>query len=123
MTTTRHVPVILYACSATEYAWDTGLPIKILGRHSARLPRACYEAIVAARAALEAQPTWDSITVASNLECDALQTLLDASPDWRTGDEAFLLYRFAGLYLRLTHKHDEQTQIEFAVCLADGSSL
>lgn len=117
------VPVVLYECDATDYAWDTGLPDDILGRIPAKLPRSCYDDIVTARAALVRHRGWDSITVASQLESDALRALLDASDDWRTGHETFKLYQFPGLFLRLTHKHDAQTQVEFEVCLADGTSL
>lgn len=117
------VPIVIFGCNASDCADATGLPEDMDDRHNATISNETYNAIVKAKAALDANPAWECIAVSSDMDCGPLQQALDAADMWRTGTEEFLVYRFGGLYLRLLHKDNRQAEIEFEVTRPDGSSV
>ena len=122
-TATQAIAITLFACNASDDAWANDLQPAINDRHQATISQETYDAIAAARAALSLNPTWESIAVASDMECGTLKTALDESGSWRTGSEEFLVYQFPGLYLRILHKDNRQAEIEFEVTFPDGTSI
>ncbi len=117
------VHITLFACNASDDAWANDLQPEIDATHRATISHETYNAIAAARTALGANPAWECIAVASDMDCQTLDTALEDSGSWRTGTEEFLIYRFPGLYLRLLHKDNRQAEIEFEVVRPDGSAL
>lgn len=121
--TANTVPIVLFGFNASDDAAAADLPDEIDDHHAACISQETYDAILAAKQALETNPCWDSIAVTSGIECKPLQDALAAADMWRTGSEDFLVYRFGGLYLRLLHKDNRQADIEFEVVRPDGTSL
>lgn len=123
MSDTNTVPIVLFGCNASDDAWAANLPPETDHRHQASISKQTYDAILAAKQALEANPCWDSIAVESDMDCKSLEDALNAADGWRTECENFLVYRFGGLYLRLLQKNNRQADIEFEVVRPDGGSL
>ena len=116
------VAITLFGCNPSDDAWNYDIN-DIEAQHSATISKATYEAIIAARAALDANPAWESIAVESDIKCPRLDNVLDASGLWRTGSEKFLIYRLPGLYLRILEKSNRQAEIEYEVSFPDGLSI
>lgn len=116
------ITITLFACSPSDDAWNYDID-DIDARMLATISKATYEAIIAARAALDANPAWECIAVASDMECPKLDNVLDASTLWRTRSEEFLIYRLPGLYLRIQEKNNRQAEIEYEVSFPDGLSI
>ena len=125
MTTTQNnrVPLQLFACNASDDALANDLSPEVDAFHPATISKVTYEAIATARLALDNNPAWECISIASDMECKSLDDALNAADLWNTGTEEFLIYRFPGLYLRLLHKHNRQAEIEFEVTFQDGMSI
>ena len=51
------VPITIFGCNASDDAWACDIPPKIDARHSASISKKTYDAIIAARAALDANPS------------------------------------------------------------------
>lgn len=120
---TNIVPITIFGCNASDDAWACDISPEIDATHSAGISQNTLDAIITAKAALDANPSWESIAVASDMECQSLEAALNSSDLWRTGSEEFLVYRFGGLYLRLLQKDNRQADIEFEVVRPDGGSL
>lgn len=120
---TDTIAITLFGCNASDDAWACGISDDIDDHHAATISTATHDAIVAARKALDANPAWESIAIASDVTCKPLEDALESAEFWRTGNEEFLIYRFPGLYLRLLSKDNRQAEIEFDVVYADGRSI
>ncbi len=121
--TPDRIALNLFACNASDDAWANDLGPDIDASHPPTISKETFEAIVAARHALNTNPTWDCIAVASDVECKSLEDALDAAEMWHTGTEELLIYRFPGLYLRILHKDNRQAEIEFEVTRPDGTAV
>jgi hypothetical protein len=117
------IAINLFGCNASDDAWANDLAPALDAFHPASISQATYDAIVTARKALDANPTWECIAIASDMECKTLEEALDDAGLWHTGTEEFLICRFPGLYLRLLHKHNRQAEIEFEVAFEGGNSI
>lgn len=120
------VTIRLTGCNPSDPAWDCltidagGSPVD--REHSGTIGPETLGAIQAARAALAANPLWESISIASDMECATLNAALEDATEWQTSGETFLCYAH-GIYLQLSHKHVREAEIEFDVRAADGTPL
>jgi hypothetical protein len=120
------VAIRLTGCNPSDAAWDcltidsAGSPVD--REHSGTIGPETLGAIQAARAALAANPLWESISVASDIECATLDAALDNAAEWQSNGETFICYAH-GIYLQLRHKHVREAEIEFDVTHPDGTPL
>lgn len=94
--------------------------IDIDHEHQASISADTMRAIEDARRALAANPSWDSITVSSDMACGSLDHAFEGANT--NANESFVVFSH-GVYLRLFDKHVREAEIEFEVRRADGKTL
>lgn len=58
-----NVPIVIFGCNASDDAVTSDLPEEIDEPHEATISTETYEAIFAAKQALQSNPHWDSIAI------------------------------------------------------------
>lgn len=122
MPDTKRIHVVLSPSYLSEDALNHD--INILEKNfPASLSQSTVASVEAACAALERNPDWTSIELAPDLDCEGLDNAINQSTTWRTGSETLIVYRYPGLFLRVSDKHNCQASIELEVLNPNGLSL